>query len=59
MKSLSEIYQNCSVPDADGHGDKGTVHTYIDEYSRLLEPYRRHCTFLEIGVAYGESLKMQ
>jgi len=56
-KSLNEIYRKWSY--ADGHGDKGTAHTYIPEYERLLNPYRyKKPNFLEIGVAYGESLEM-
>lgn len=56
MKSLSEIYQNHLGPD--GWGDKGTAHTYIEEYERLLEPYRHNSTVLEIGIAYGHSMEM-
>jgi hypothetical protein len=56
-KSLDEIYRKWSF--ADGHGDKGTAHTYIPEYEKLLSPYRyKKPNFLEIGVAYGESLEM-
>jgi hypothetical protein len=56
-KSLNEIYKKWSF--VDGHGDKGTAHTYIPEYERLLSPYRyKQPNFLEIGVAYGESLEM-
>lgn len=56
MKNLQEIYKNYQSPD--GHGDKGTAHTYIDEYQRLLEPYRENSTVLEIGLFMGESLRM-
>jgi spermidine synthase len=56
MKSLSEIYLNYQSPE--GHGDKGTTHTYIDEYERLLKDYRLGSNVLEIGIYYGESLKM-
>jgi 23S rRNA U2552 (ribose-2'-O)-methylase RlmE/FtsJ len=56
MKTLNEIYQNYQSPD--GHGDKGTAHTYIDEYERLLEPYRKNSIVLEIGLCEGESLRM-
>jgi hypothetical protein len=56
-KSLNDIYKKWSY--IDGHGDKGTAHTYIPEYERLLSPYRyKKPNFLEIGVAYGESLEM-
>ena len=57
MRTLEQIYRKWSHPD--GHGDKGTAHTYIPEYSRLFEPYRdKKINILEIGVAYGESLEM-
>jgi hypothetical protein len=39
-------------------GDKGTSYTYIDIYSKILEPYRVNSNVLEIGVATGLSLKM-
>ena len=56
MKTLNEIYQKYSSPE--GHGDKGTAHSYIEEYDRLLEPYRHNSTVLEIGLYSGESLRM-
>jgi len=58
MKTLKEINEKYRV-DADlGIGDKGSVHSYIDHYERLLAPYRNGCTFLEIGINQGHSLKM-
>jgi 23S rRNA U2552 (ribose-2'-O)-methylase RlmE/FtsJ len=56
MRSLKEIYVNYSF--VEGHGDKGTAHTYIDEYERLLTPYRDNINFLEVGVSHGESIQM-
>lgn len=56
MKTLQEIYKNYTTPD--GNGDKGTAHSYIEVYSDLLEKYRNCCTFLEIGVSDGLSMKM-
>lgn len=56
MKKLNEIYLKYQSPE--GHGDKGTAHTYIGEYERLLEPYRNNSTVLEIGLSHGESLEM-
>jgi SAM-dependent methyltransferase len=56
MKSLNEIYLNYQSPE--GHGDKGTAHTYIGEYEKLLNDYRENSTVLEIGICRGESLKM-
>ena len=56
MKTLNEIYQNYQSPF--GHGDKGTLHSYIGDYERLLEPYRNKSVVLEIGLYMGESLRM-
>lgn len=56
MKTLNEIYERYQSPE--GHGDKGTAHTYIDEYERLLASYRKNSVFLEIGLCEGESLRM-
>jgi cephalosporin hydroxylase len=56
MKTLNEIYERHQSPE--GHGDKGTAHTYIDEYERLLTPYRKDSIVLEIGLYQGESLRM-
>ena len=60
MKTLNEIYLEHSDPNPHGgHGDKGTAHSYIDSYERLLTPYRNKIpNLLEIGIAYGESLEM-
>lgn len=56
MKTLSEIYEKYKYPE--GHGDKGTAHTYIELYEKLLKPYKENSTVLEIGLCMGESLLM-
>lgn len=56
MKTLNEIYENYKGPE--GHGDKGTAHTYIDVYEELLKPYRDNGSILEIGIYLGHSLRM-
>jgi fibrillarin-like rRNA methylase len=56
MKSLSKIYLDYQSPE--GHGDKGTAHSYINDYEKLLNEYRENSTVLEIGIYQGESLKM-
>lgn len=59
METLSQIYQRHSVAEDTGSGDKGTVHSYIPVYERLLEPYRhRFGNFMEIGLARGLSIAM-
>jgi len=56
MITLNEIYKKYQSPE--GHGDKGTAHTYIEEYERLLTPYRNNSVVIEIGLCMGESLRM-
>ena len=60
-KTIQQIYTEilsmcplCPYPT-----DKGTVHSYIDFYSSLLEPYRHGLiNLLEIGIEYGWSLAL-
>jgi hypothetical protein len=56
MRTLQEIYLDYSFEE--GHGDKGTAHTYIEVYDKLLTPYRNNVNFLEVGVSHGESIQM-
>lgn len=61
METLAQIYERNRTPDDKeyGCGDKGTIHSYIPEYERLLAPYRRPgVTLMEIGLALGHSLAM-
>ena len=60
MKTLEEIYEGHNNGNSGaGHGDKGTVHSYIPEYERLFSPFRnKKINILEIGIAYGESLEL-
>jgi hypothetical protein len=55
VKTLQEIYPN--FQDADGWGDKGTAHSYIDVYAEHLTK-RFGVNFLEIGVQLGHSIAM-
>lgn len=56
--SLEEIYDKYSAPE--GSGDKGTAHSYIDNYyQKKFEPIRfNQLNILEIGVSTGLSLEM-
>ena len=55
MKTLEEIYQQFSQNRDCGHGDKGTTHSYIESYDRLLSPYRdKNINFLEIGLGTND-----
>lgn len=57
MKSLAEIYQRHGGADCHSGSDKGTVHSYIPTYERLLAPYRfPGVRVLEIGLMTGHSL---
>ena len=57
MTTLQKIYNNYKVEADTGVGDKGTTHDYIDIYSDYIN--QNNCkSLLEIGVAYGHSIKM-
>lgn len=58
LLSLAEIYADYSGHTAETVGDKGNAHTYVEEYERLLKPYRRNSSVLEIGIYAGLSLQM-
>ena len=59
MRTLDEIYEDYKTEGfSNGYGDKGTDHTYIEIYSKILDPYRKNSTFMEIGIAYGNSIEM-
>jgi cephalosporin hydroxylase len=60
MQTLQEIYNKyCTESPVDG-GDKGTVHSYIDQYyETALASYRTTALrVLEIGINQGHSLMM-
>lgn len=58
MQTLQEIYQKHSLQGDVGHADKGNLHSYISVYEELLKPYRASGTILEIGLAFGYSMRM-
>jgi 23S rRNA U2552 (ribose-2'-O)-methylase RlmE/FtsJ len=60
MKTLKEIYNNFNTVSPVDGGDKGTIHSYIDEYYEVaLAPYRESALkVLEIGINQGHSLMM-
>lgn len=58
INSLKEIYSSNSRNKA-GHGDKGTIHSYIDFYEKELFKYQHTAErVLEIGIAHGLSTNM-
>lgn len=62
MDTLAQIYERHRTPgdvDKYGCGDKGSVHSYIEQYEWLLAPYRKPGTVLmEVGIALGHSIAM-
>lgn len=57
MNSLKEIYDKLCKQGYET--DKGSVHSYIDVFEEILEPYReRAINILEIGIFKGNSLRM-
>jgi len=58
METLQQIFDKYAIHEEAGHADKGTIHSYIPSYERLLAPYRNGCTIMEVGIAMGYSLKM-
>jgi len=58
-KKLTEIFAEIGhFGDDIGCNDKGGIHTYLETYDRLFEPFRNGCTMLEIGLAMGDSIKL-
>lgn len=59
MDSLENIYKKYCTDGDCGTGDKGTTHSYINVYDKLLNEYRNSkINFLEIGIASGLSMLM-
>ncbi len=58
MSQLSKIYEKFSAPE--GSGDKGTAHSYIENYYhyRFDKIRLNKLNILEIGVSTGMSLEM-
>lgn len=59
MESLAEIFNCIGHFGKDvGHNDRGSTHSYIDVYEKLLTPFRERCDLLEIGIAQGMGLRL-
>lgn len=41
-----------------GANDKNSTHSYLSTYDKVLDPYRNGCTFMEIGLATGDSIEL-
>jgi len=60
MKTLKEIFArigNHSGVDI-GCNDKDGIHTYVDTYDKLFLPFQKGCSFMEIGLALGDSIDL-
>lgn len=60
MKTLKDIFAkigNHTGIDI-GCNDKGGIHTYVDTYDKLFAPFQNGCTFMEIGLAQGDSVDL-
>jgi 23S rRNA U2552 (ribose-2'-O)-methylase RlmE/FtsJ len=59
MSELKQIFQEIGHFGLDiGCNDKGSTHSYIEWYAKLLEPYKNKCSMMEIGLALGDSIKL-
>lgn len=58
MDTLAQIYERHRTVGDVGHGDKGSTHSYIPVYEKILARYRNGCTLMEVGIARGLSLEM-
>ncbi len=61
MQTLQEIFNEIgNLTDFDyGANDKGgKIHTYLETYDKMFYPFRDGCTFMEIGLATGDSIKL-
>jgi len=58
-QTLTEIFKEIGHFGEDiGCNDKGGTHTYLGAYENLFAPFRNGCTFMEIGLALGDSIKL-
>lgn len=59
MENLKQIFAEIGHFGEDiGCNDKGSTHTYLEKYEELFAPFRNRCTFMEIGLALGDSIKL-
>jgi spermidine synthase len=58
MKTLAQIYDRFAGHDCIVGSDKGVMHSYLEVYAELFEPYRATAKrVLEIGLMGGHSLR--
>lgn len=60
-KTLQGIFNeigNLTDQDFGGNDKGGKIHTYLETYDKLFEPFRYGATILEIGLATGDSIRL-
>lgn len=60
-QTLQQIFNeigNLTSEDQGGNDKGGQIHSYLETYDKLFEPFRDGCTILEIGLATGDSIKL-
>lgn len=60
-QTLQQIFNeigNLTDQDYGGNDKGGKIHTYLETYDKLFEPFRDGCTMLEIGLATGDSIRL-
>ena len=59
MEALQKIFNEIGHFGNDiGCNDKGGTHSYVETYDKLFLPFKAGCTFMEIGIALGDSIKL-
>lgn len=61
MQTLQQIFNeigNLTAEDYGGNDKGGQIHTYLETYDKLFEPFRDGATILEIGLATGDSIRL-
>lgn len=61
MQTLQQIFNeigNLTAEDRGGNDKGGQIHTYLETYDRLFEPFRNKCVMMEIGLALGDSIEL-
>jgi cephalosporin hydroxylase len=59
MQTLTEIFNEIGHFGNDiGCNDKNSTHTYTQTYDELFYQFRNGCTFMEIGLALGDSINL-
>jgi len=61
MQTLQQIFNeigNLTDIDRGGNDKGGQIHTYLETYDKLFEPFRNKYSIMEIGLATGDSIKL-